>query len=108
MREDHWLMGAHLRIQPTLPRSFRRLLGAAWVSNTGDGVRNAAIPLIAASLTTSASTVTLVAAAGTLPFALFGVIAGIMVFLALDELLPAAKRYAKGELDPTFGAKKAA
>lgn len=69
-------MGAHLRIQPALPRSFRRLLGAAWVSNTGDGVRNAAIPLIAASLTTSASTVTLVAAAGTLPFALFGVIAG--------------------------------
>lgn len=76
MREDHWLMGAHLRIQPALPRSFRRLLGAAWVSNTGDGVRNAAIPLIAASLTTSASIVTLVAAAGTLPFALFGVIAG--------------------------------
>ncbi len=28
--------------------------------------------------------------------AVFGVIAGIMVFLALDELLPAAKRYAKG------------
>lgn len=26
----------------------------------------------------------------------FGMIAGIMVFLALDELLPAAKRYAKG------------
>ena len=69
-------MGAHLRIRSSMPRSFRRLLGAAWVSNTGDGVRNAAIPLIAASLTTSASTVTLVAAAGTLPFALFGVIAG--------------------------------
>lgn len=28
--------------------------------------------------------------------AVFGVIAGMMVFLALDELLPAAKRYAKG------------
>lgn len=28
--------------------------------------------------------------------ALFGIIAGVMVFLALDELLPAAKRYAKG------------
>ena len=28
--------------------------------------------------------------------AVFGVIAGIMVFLALDELLPTAKRYAKG------------
>ncbi|MCD9027377.1 zinc transporter ZupT [Luteimonas sp. BDR2-5] len=27
---------------------------------------------------------------------LFGLIAGVMVFLALDELLPAAKRYAKG------------
>jgi zinc transporter, ZIP family len=26
----------------------------------------------------------------------FGLIAGVMVFLALDELLPAAKRYAKG------------
>lgn len=76
VREDQTPMGAHLRIQPALPRSFRRLLGSAWVSNTGDGVRNAAVPLIAASLTTSASTVTLVAAAGTLPFALFGVVAG--------------------------------
>ena len=28
--------------------------------------------------------------------AVFGLIAGIMVFLALDELLPAAKRYAQG------------
>lgn len=28
--------------------------------------------------------------------AVFGIIAGAMVFLALDELLPAAKRYAKG------------
>ena len=26
----------------------------------------------------------------------FGVIAGVMVFLALDELLPAAKRYSDG------------
>lgn len=28
--------------------------------------------------------------------AVFGLIAGVMVFLALDELLPAAKRYSKG------------
>jgi ZIP family zinc transporter len=28
--------------------------------------------------------------------AVFGVIAGVMVYLALDELLPAAKKYAKG------------
>ncbi len=27
---------------------------------------------------------------------IFGIIAGVMVFLALDELLPAAKKYAKG------------
>ncbi|WP_436795542.1 MFS transporter [Actinospongicola halichondriae] len=78
LREDRGLMGAHLRIRPRLPRSFRRLLGSAWVSNTGDGVRNAALPLIAASLTTSASTVTIIAAAGTLPFTLFGVVAGTM------------------------------
>ena len=71
-------MGAHLRIEPRLPRSFRRFLGAAWASNVGDGVRNAALPLIAASLTMSASTVTAVAAAGTLPFVLLGVVAGTM------------------------------
>lgn len=32
--------------------------------------------------------------------AVFGVIAGVMVFLALDELLPAAKRYAQGHETP--------
>ena len=71
-------MGAHLRTEPRLPRSFRRLLGATWASNVGDGVRNAALPLIAASLAMSASTVTAVAAAGTLPFVLLGLVAGTM------------------------------
>lgn len=71
-------MGSHLRDDPRLPRPFRRLLWAAWASNTGDGVRNAALPLIAASLTMSASTVTAVAAAGTVPFVLLGVVAGTM------------------------------
>ena len=71
-------MGAHLRVDPKLPRPFRRLLWAAWASNTGDGVRNAALPLIAAGLTMSASTVTAVAAAGTLPFVLLGVVAGTL------------------------------
>lgn len=32
----------------------------------------------------------------------FGVIAGVMVFLALDELLPTAKRYSKGH-ETTYG-----
>ena len=71
-------MGAHLRDDSTLPRPFRLLLLSAWTSNAGDGVRNAALPLIAASLTMSASTVTAVAAAGTLPFVLFGVVAGTL------------------------------
>lgn len=71
-------MGAHLRVEPRLPRPFRRLLAAAWASNTGDGVRNAALPLIAASLTMSASTVSAVAAAGTVPFVLLGVVAGTL------------------------------
>lgn len=71
-------MGAHLRVDPRMPRSFRRLLWSAWMSNTGDGVRNAALPLIAASLAMSASTVTAVAAAGTLPFVILGVVAGTL------------------------------
>lgn len=33
---------------------------------------------------------------------IFGIIAGMMVYLALDELLPAAKRYAKGH-EPVYG-----
>lgn len=74
--EDRRPMGAHLRIQPKLPASFGRLCAATWVSNTGDGVRNAALPLIAASLTGSATTVAATAAAGTLPFTLLGLVAG--------------------------------
>ncbi len=69
-------MGAHLRIEPRLPAPFQRLRAAAWVSNFGDGVRNAALPLLAAGLDGSATTVAVVAAAGTLPFALFGLPAG--------------------------------
>lgn len=69
-------MGAHLRVEPRLPAPFQRLRAAAWVSNLGDGVRNAALPLLAAALDGSATTVALVAAAGTLPFAVFGLAAG--------------------------------
>jgi MFS family permease len=69
-------MGAHLRIDPKLPAPFQRLRAAAWASNLGDGVRNAALPLIAAGLDGSATTVAVVAAAGTLPFAVLGLPAG--------------------------------
>ena len=69
-------MGAHLRIDPKLPAAFQRLRAAAWASNFGDGVRNAALPLIAAGIDGSATTVAVVAAAGTLPFAVLGLPAG--------------------------------
>lgn len=69
-------MGAHLRIDPKLPRPFQRIRAAAWASNFGDGVRNAALPLIAASIDGSATTVAVVAASGTLPFAVLGLPAG--------------------------------
>lgn len=71
-------MGAHLRIDPKLPAPFQRLRAAAWASNLGDGVRNAALPLIAAGLDGSATTVAVVAAAGTLPFAVLGLPAGTL------------------------------
>jgi MFS family permease len=71
-------MGAHLRVEPKLPRPFKKLLIASWSSNLGDGVRNAALPLIAATLTSSAAAVTAVIAATTVPFALFGVVAGTL------------------------------
>lgn len=71
-------MGAHLRIDPRLPAPFQRLRAAAWASNFGDGVRNAALPLIAAGLDGSATTVAVVAAAGTVPFAVLGLAAGTL------------------------------
>jgi MFS family permease len=71
-------MGAHLRIDPKLPAPFQRLRAAAWASNFGDGVRNAALPLVAFGIDGSATTVALVAAAGTLPFAVLGLPAGTM------------------------------
>ncbi|HEX4903299.1 MAG TPA: MFS transporter, partial [Acidimicrobiales bacterium] len=69
-------MGAHLRIDPKLPAPYQRLRAAAWASNFGDGVRNAALPLVAFGVDRSATTVAVVAAAGTIPFAVLGLPAG--------------------------------
>jgi len=71
-------MGAHLRVEPRLPAPFQRLRAAAWASNLGDGVRNAALPLVAFGIDGSATTVAVVAAAGTLPFAVLGLPAGTL------------------------------
>jgi MFS family permease len=55
------------------------LLAASGISGVGDGLRQAAIPLLAASLTHSPSAVAAVAVAQTLPWLLFSMPAGALV-----------------------------
>lgn len=55
------------------------LLTASGISGVGDGLRQAAIPLLAASLTRSPSAVAAVAAAQTLPWLLFSMPGGALV-----------------------------
>lgn len=56
---------------------YARLWSATALSNLGDGIRAAAFPLLAASLTSSPVLVTGVAVAGQLPGLLFGLVAGV-------------------------------
>ncbi len=56
--------------------NFTRLWTAGTVSNLGDGVVLAAVPLLAASLSDSPTVVALVATAGTLPWLLFSLVGG--------------------------------
>ncbi len=63
----------------SLGGNFHRLWTAGAVSNLGDGVVLAAMPLLAVSLSRSPSTVALVTAAGTLPWLLFSLIGGAIV-----------------------------
>ncbi|TFV57765.1 MFS transporter [Geodermatophilus sp. DF01-2] len=60
----------------TLGRPFRTFWTAAVLVNLGDGIRLAAFPLLAASLSADPFTVGAVAAAGTLPWLLTGLLAG--------------------------------
>lgn len=57
---------------------FRRYLGSAALSYLGDGVRAAAFPLLAVSLTASPAQVAAVTAAGTLPWLVLGLHAGVV------------------------------
>jgi hypothetical protein len=50
--------------------AFRRLLAASALSNLGDGVRAAGLPLLAASLTRDPVAFSAVAVAGSLPWLL--------------------------------------
>jgi MFS family permease len=58
---------------------YRRLLSATALSNLGDGLRAAALPLLAASLTDDPVLVGGVAAAGSLPWLIFGLFAGVLI-----------------------------
>jgi MFS family permease len=62
-----------------LPADFWRLWSAATISSIGDGVRFAALPLLAAGLTRDPQSVSLVAAAAGLPWLVFGLPAGALV-----------------------------
>lgn len=58
---------------------FRRLFAASAISNLGDGLRLAALPLLAASLTRDPGAVSLMTAVIWLPWLVFGAIGGAVV-----------------------------
>ena len=63
----------------TLGRAFQGLLVAATISNLGDGIRLAALPLLATALTDSPLLIASVTAAQFLPWLLFGPFGGVIV-----------------------------
>ncbi|MFE7546870.1 MFS transporter [Streptomyces gardneri] len=62
-----------------LPTGFGRLWTAQTMSSLGDGVRHAALPLLALTLTRDPMALAVVTAAGTLPWLLFGILGGALV-----------------------------
>jgi MFS family permease len=62
-----------------LGRDYRRLWTAAGISTLGDGVRMAALPLLAASITRDPGAVAAVTLAGSLPWLLFSLVSGAVV-----------------------------
>jgi MFS family permease len=62
-----------------LPAAYWRLLTASGISNLGDGIFLAALPLLAARLTDSEVGVSLVAAAGVLPWLIFSLPIGAII-----------------------------
>lgn len=66
-------------VAPTrLGQSFRWLLGAAWVSNLGDGIALTSGPLLVASQTRDPFLVALAVVLQRLPWVLFGLLAGVV------------------------------
>src|SRR4051794_9670968 len=72
----HRPVGSPPMARRRLGGNFARLWTAGAVSNLGDGVVLAAMPLLAASLSRSPTVVALVAAAGSLPWLLFSLVGG--------------------------------
>ncbi|MFF4032644.1 MFS transporter [Streptomyces sviceus] len=62
-----------------LPGAFRRVWVASGVSTLGDGVYLSALPLLSASMSRDPVVLSLVTAAGLLPWLLFGLIGGALV-----------------------------
>lgn len=62
-----------------LGRAYARLWSATMLSNLGDGIRKAALPLLVAALTADPVAVAGVTVAGRLPWLLFGLFAGAIV-----------------------------
>ncbi len=67
-----------------LGRTFTLLWSASWVSSVGDGMREAALPLLAVSVSASPGAVAVVAAAGTAPWLLVSPLSGALA----DRLNP--------------------
>ncbi|MEM9132738.1 MAG: MFS transporter [Actinomycetota bacterium] len=66
-------------VRQGLGKPFQALLAATAVSNLGDGIRLAALPLLATTLTGSPLLIAAVTAAQFLPWLLFGPIGGVIV-----------------------------
>lgn len=62
-----------------LPVGARTVVAAAWASNIGDGIRYVSLPLLAATLTDSATAIGAVLGATMLPGALLGAPIGVLV-----------------------------
>ena len=62
-----------------MPPPYRRVVAIAGLSNLADGIRMAAFPLLAVSLTKSPTVIAIVAAASSIPGVVFGLWAGRIV-----------------------------
>jgi MFS family permease len=68
-----------LHVREPLGRPFAAALGATGLANLGDGIVSVGAPLVALTLTRSATQIALLSAAAWLPWLLLGMIAGVAV-----------------------------